>query len=127
MAGENPHRSEVTVELEGQPHLLKLDLDAIARVEQITERSFQELWTASVNAKLRVVDMAAVIWASLRSAGDERDFQELQKQLYNNGLMKVAGPVQNLILAQAAGISEFEEDDDEEEPPGEPDGASSSS
>lgn len=109
----NDHRGELWVEIKDQRYPLKLTLDAIRRAEVAASSSWQELTSRTFEGKLRLDDIAALVWAGMeggRSANQAiPTLDEVLEFLYDEGIFSVNPVVRELVALQALGARHAED------------------
>ena len=105
MTETNDLRAELEVDLCGKKYVLKLNLDAIRRVERITGAGWTTLVRRAFDGEMMIDDIAGVIWGGIFGYDPETDitFDDVVNMVYREGVIKTNPPVRELLLLQAIG------------------------
>ena len=88
----NPHRSEVTIELDGRIYLLRPSYQALAEIEAMTGIGVMALVRRFADRAFGFHDVTAVITAGLKAAGHPASREKVAEMVFRTGLLKVATP-----------------------------------
>jgi hypothetical protein len=96
----NPHRGEITAELDGQQHTLCLTLGALAELEaKFGAAGLVELASRFENGRLSARDLVAVIACGLRGAGATYSDDEVAALRVTGGLHTCVRIAADLLAA----------------------------
>lgn len=99
--GSNPYAGEVTLMLDGRPHVAKLTLGALAELEgALAEDSLIGLVTRFEQGRYRSRDVLALIVAGLRGGGWQGNAADLRCVEIGGGMI-AAATVAAQLLARA--------------------------
>ncbi len=105
----NPYRGEVTLELDGRRHVLKLTLGALAELEaELGEGDLISLVQRFENGRFSASDLLALLAAGLRGGGAQVSRDALARAEISGGPMqaaRVAAQLLALSFAQPQGGS----------------------
>ena len=94
----NPMRGEVAIVLDGQPHVARLTLGALAMLEaQLAEDSLADLVRRLDEGRFASGDIVAVLVAGLRGGGWQGDADDLLTQQIEGGPLAGARAAAQLI------------------------------
>lgn len=96
-ASANPHRGEATLEIKGQPRLLRPSFAALVAAEEELGPLFALVERAAAG-QLRLAEMAALFWHCLTPRGDLTR-EDMGEALLAVGLAEASKPLR-LLLAQ---------------------------
>lgn len=99
----NPQRGEVEIALAGRRFTLRPTFQAIAEIEKQTGCGLIELLQCLSGGGVKVSDLAAIITAGLRAAGEPARFDKVGAMLLESGLEPVMQPVGEFLVGAVTG------------------------
>lgn len=99
----NPHRGEVEIELDGKRFVMRPTFQAIAEIEQQTGTGLIALLHRMTDGSLRVSDLAVIVAAGLRAAGEPASRDKVGSLLLQDGLEKTLAPASQFLMNAVTG------------------------
>lgn len=99
----NPHRGEVEIELDGKRFVMRPTFQAIAEIEQQTGTGLIALLHRMTDGGLRVSDLAVIVAAGLRAAGEPASRDKVGSLLLQDGLEKTLAPASQFLMNAVTG------------------------
>ena len=99
----NPHRGEVEIELDGKRFVMRPTFQAIAEIEQQTGTGLIALLHRMTDGGLRVSDLAIIVAAGLRAAGEPASREKVGSLLLQDGLEKTLEPASFFLMNAVTG------------------------
>ena len=99
----NPHRGEVEIELDGKRFVMRPTFQAIAEIEQQTGTGLIALLHRMTDGGLRVSDLAVIIAAGLKAAGEPASRDKVGSLLLQDGLEKTLEPASHFLMNAVTG------------------------
>ena len=99
----NPQRGEVEIELGGRRFVMRPSFQAIAEMEKQTGRGLIELLQSLSDGGLKVSELAAIITAGLKAAGEPARYDKVGALLLEGGLEGIVPPVGEFLVGALTG------------------------
>ncbi|QEX18493.1 hypothetical protein FRZ44_38000 [Hypericibacter terrae] len=100
----NPERGEVAITLDGRRFVMRPDFEHLVEMEVRTGVGLVELTRRIASGKYGVRDMAAIVTAGLKGAGEERaDFAKVGAMILADGLTSLVDPVNQFLINAITG------------------------
>lgn len=100
----NPLRGEVAITLGGRSFVMRPDFEHLVEMESRTGVGLVELTRRIASGKYGVRDMAAIVTAGLKGAGEERaDFVKVGQMILADGLTALVDPVNQFLINAITG------------------------
>jgi hypothetical protein len=103
----NPQRGEVEIELGGRRFVMRPTFQAIAEMEKQTGRGVIELLQSLSDGGLKVSELAAIITAGLKAAGEPARYDKVGALLLEGGLEGIVPPVGEFLIGALTGGREL--------------------
>ena len=84
---------DVAIELGGKTYVMRPSFKAVCEIEQVTGVGIAALAARLLNGEEKVSEIAAVITAGLREAGEPATFEKVGEMVFEAGIEKVLRPV----------------------------------
>ena len=103
----NPYAGEVTLVVNGQPHMLKLTLGALAELEaELGDGDLISMVQRFEKGRFSSLDVLALLAAGLRGGGSEVSREELAQAKIEGGVMQATKVAAQLLALSFALLSE---------------------
>ena len=90
---------DVEIELGGKTFVMRPSFKAVCEIEQVTGVGIAALAARLLNGEEKVSEIAAVITAGLREAGEPATFEKVGEMVFEAGIEKVLRPVIQFLTA----------------------------
>lgn len=95
----NPMKGEMTIELAGESHNCRLNVDALIKIETALDMGILKITQRLSDADVRLNDLTVVLLHALRGGGNDVTDRDVKSMIQNSGIVAATSQVANLLVA----------------------------
>ena len=95
----NPMKGEMTIELAGEQHTCRLNVDALIKIESALDLGILKITQRLSDADVRLNDLTVVLYHALRGGGSDVTERDVKNLIQESGIVGATSQVASLLVA----------------------------